>query len=363
MTPGLRITDAYAITAAGTGVAAALGAVATGAAATRRHKSVELPDPKGELQPVYYAPALDHDVLVGREQSLLTTLLDDMAPEAATSTAALPGDEPFWLMTAGDEAPYRARFNAEELSNRLTEAGANPQRVAGDHGGTPVLKQLHEALIQRGQSAAWLMGVDSRIAPRRMRQIAQHQDLQYQGSPGMIPSEAAAAVRLELGSSDDDALAISAAASAAEPATEPRHERVSGLPTAVTQALEASGEDPKSLGYWFSDDIATVDGERQRWQCVQQVWPTRIDERQQRAIAMGFLKRGEVHHNEPPHQHTPAILGHVGAASLPLQLALAARRRRWRQRRRVYRLASEPAPTLITENPLTGYRHAVVMTA
>lgn len=351
---------AHAVTAAGTGLAAALGAVETGLAAISRHEAVELPDAEGNLHAAHCAPVLAYEHEGPREPALLAQLSDAIA----ASTTAISHDEPVFIAHPGSGAAYEHRQRPEELSDAIHAALPGPVEFwESDGDGTRILEVLRSALVERGLTSAWLVGVESRIHGDRVWAINEHQPVQSGSAPGLIPAEAAAAVRLELGTSDDNAPAIAGWGSGERSSPDAERDRGAALSTAITNAVQQAGENANTFGVHLSDDVGDHAADREWWQCVQTVWPTRVDEDQRRAMELGMLDRVSVAHNEPQRQRPAATLGHVGAAGLPLQLGLAARRRLWRQRWQPHRLSAGPAPTLITEHPLTGGRHAVVVTA
>jgi hypothetical protein len=358
MSQGLHISHAHAVTAAGSGIAAALGAVHTGLNSTTRHPALTLPDSQGAQQPVSYAPALSNGFEGAREPALLQALCDSLAEDGTSNEA---GTEPAWLMVPGDHAPYDHEQDADALAGLLDQAsGLSVHAVAADSGGTPVLAQLREHLSDHGGTSAWLVGVASGVTSERIDDLTRHWPVQRRRMPGLIPGEAAAAVRVERTADAPQGPSIQGLASADEPASEPTRETMNGLSSAISNALAEAGLAANRVATHLSDDLGDHNADREWWQCVQRLWPTRLPEDQRRAMELGLLKETNIESPEPKRRRPPGVLGHVGAASLPLQLGLAARQWAWQQRWQAFRLDPGPAPMLVTEHP-GARRHAVVI--
>lgn len=356
--PALRITDVRAVTAAGHGVAPALAAVANGVAATQRHDSVAVAASDGVQRRVYYAPT----PVAAPDDERCLTLLDALVGDA--EEPSLEAADSAWLITPERPLPAGMDSAPDDLVARAGASfGAAVEPASTSAGAMPVLSRLRQAMAAGQFASAWLVAVQSLTDSDTLRALGDERALQAQGTEGLVPGEAAVAIRLAPGEGDGNEPVIRGLASREESARDPQTERLSALAGTIQTACQEAGQDLNAIEACYSDDVGDTDAELEWLQTTNTLWPSQLPEDQRRAVELGLIKSPPIRSPAPLRRHTPSALGHTSVAGALANLALAHRDWHWQQRWHALDAAEAPGARLVTEHPLADHRHAAVLAA
>ncbi len=350
------LIGAHCVSAAGTGIAAALGAVQTGTSAAVCHAVFGAPGRDGAVEPIYCAPVLEPST-GQRHAALLEQLLATMPP------GAQPGAEVAWLALPGADDLYGQNAGTEPLVMAVSATLGVPCRAVPAATGTTVaLTALLATMEAEDLQSAWLIGADSLLDMATIYALQERQPLQRQSLEGLVPGEAAAAVLLSRRPPPHGCPALVGYGSSDEPAAAAGGAAVTGLSAAIEAALRGAGRAPEDVHAVYSDDAGDAPARTEWVQSVARLWPNRLPEDQYRAMELGLIEPVPPPDSHPPITRVSPVLGAVGAASLPLQLALVAGWRHWQERWRARGLADPADTLLVCEHPQAPHRHAIVIT-
>jgi hypothetical protein len=187
-------------------------------------------------------------------------------------------------------------------------------------------------------------GADSLISMEACQKLHQADRLYVAGKrAGIAPGEGAAFVVLQTNDSaktnTTPALAyLRGLGVAPEPnARDSDLEATEGLTSAINQAIAQAGIAATDIqGIVHNLGAETVQS-LEWYQTTQQIWPRRISEQQRMAVQLGEIERADLPDDPIPQTILPYMtMGYLGAAALPMQLAMAlawieydARQARW----------------------------------
>ncbi len=332
VTTAVELAGAWCVTAAGSGPAAALGAVADQVSALRPHPTLACPDDtSGKAIAVMYAPWEGlHEALPLQQRiiELVETLCSDMT---ADSGAVPPGQGKVILMLPPVGSARSRQLDpvaiARALSDSLPAAKATGVQVAAVEQGamTVLLREMDN--VSTGK-VDWVMlgAVDSLIDPVTMLDMLQQQRLQLKGKGGIAPGEAAAFVLLRRAAAGDRGgkVLLKAAAIKEEPHDGRADEAaMRGLGDAIRAACTQAGFRIDQCEHVFADLRSDTEGELEWWQTTKALWTVTIPERYRKAVALGVVSAPEPVNNIPPLTRISDAFGDTGVAALVVQLALA----------------------------------------
>lgn len=307
----LAVRAACAEHAAGAGTATALAALELGATAAQTHPTLAVPAPTGGSAPVLYAPsALD----AGDERiaMLLQRLLAGM-PAAADAEAA------YLLLPDAPAAPGQAG-EAEALAGQVAAALGIPCQAVTDGAGLPELP-APEASAPAGRSSGpfWLIGADSLVGLDALLALDEARGLRRSGGDGLLAGEAAAAVLL----APDATRAAEVRIEGWSGQVQQRGGDAPALADVLGGALAMAGRAPIAVDRILlqapTDAAAAVE-----WaEAAARLWPTRLRAEERHAIELGLMPVPKDAALEPPCLPLTPVLGHVGAAWLPLAVGIA----------------------------------------
>jgi hypothetical protein len=304
---------------------------------------------------VYYAPALAPALDEGRAHHLLDTLIDETGdtPERADGVWCLVPKAP--LPDGMDTEPATL---VEHAAERL---GGPAEQAPTTTGALPVLAQLRRALAAGGIDSIWLIAVQSLIDGDTIRALADDRPLKSQGSEGLVPSEAAVALRLTAGVATAGEPVIRGLASREAAGSAANRTSRHPLADSIRAACAEAGREVTPVADCFSDNSGDTDAQLEWWRTTQQLWPAELPEDQRRAVELGLMAKPPLASPAPRLIHPPGAIGHSSVAGALAQLALAHRHWDWQQRCAARDLAPPPGANLITEHPLAAHRHAAVL--
>lgn len=216
------------------------------------------------------------------------------------------------------------RLPAENI--RLTDAGHG---LAG-----PLLAEARRALQESRWDAAIVGAVDTLVGKESCLELsAQERLMTYGDASGIIPGEGGAFVLLEKertarGRGAPVHAVLAAVAHLPEPhaGAADRHP-ATGLPAAISNALAQAGLDAADIGGMVLSAGQEAVDSLELYQTTQQIWPWKISERQRLALQLEEIEPGAAILPDDPlptNLRTYRAFGELGAATLPLQLVLAA---------------------------------------
>lgn len=369
-TPPLTIRATQVISFAGTRTEPLYTALATGmSGASLQASSVyAVGDDYAEASPALAAPAALQGV--SREQCLIELSARVLMPLLSQTAEAESSPLVSLLLPMDPEHDIRARgINFEALRQTLCDClpGLPPDHlklIPRQQGATAELIHLQQRLAAGEANQAILCGADSLVNGLTYRTLANNGTLATENHlDGIVPGEGAAALLLQLQPSEPDTEQpglgrISGLASLDEPhAGQASEQPMRGAAQALHQAIADNPSllesvDTVILGHAHgtSDDL--------EWhQITRQLWPQRLDEQQRVAMMLGEIDAPQLE-EQPPRRRLSlgATTGEIGAATLPMQLALACKQ--FRHQTHMARFGFPgPRPLLVLENgdyPLRG---------
>jgi hypothetical protein len=240
----------------------------------------------------------------------------------------------------------------------------NLKLIPRQQGATAELIRLQQRLAAGEANQAILCGADSLVNGLTYRTLANHGILATENHlDGIVPGEGAAAVLLQLQSPEPDrrqpSLArINGLASLEEPHVGQASEHpMRGAAQALSQATADNPSLLQTADTVILGHARGAEDDLEWHQLTRQLWPQKLDERQRVAMMLG-----EVDAPVPQEQASRRRLrlavttGEIGAAALPMQLALACEQ--FRHQAHMARFGFPgPRPLLVLENgdyPLRG---------
>lgn len=357
MTAGtVRITDARCITAAGEGVAPAMGAVGTGRPLAIEHPAFSLSGAQGEQQAPLIVRALPDEV-EQRPLMLLEQLLASVADDEIRDADAV------WLLCPGSQAPGGPRMDRDVLRGLIDATFPFASQVQTAESGTAAaLIEIIAAMQTQDLLAVWVIAADSLLEGDTLFDLDVRVPVQRKSVDGLTPSEAAVAVRLSRGNAADErplgeAPRIAGWSTLTEPISEAQ-----ALIQVIGQALQQADCPAQTVDRIYTDDGADADTARAWGQCSGQFWPRRPTADQHHAMELGLMEPFSPAPSTPPIMRSTHTVGIAGIAACLLQLVLARTERGWQRRWADFDL-HEPADTiLVCERLPAAYCSALVLT-
>ncbi len=312
---------------------ALLGAVGTNLSGARPDPAVSVPDPAGQGdRPVLSAPiaalaGIDHPG--GRMQLLaeaalgqaLGSLPETVNRERLLVATVLPAEN-----CARGAVVKGASLEAGLRAIDPDLARADFRFIASPEGAAGALADIARELVEQRWDAALFGGVDSLVDAVTCTELAlAGRVMTAGGSAGLVPGEGAAYLLLQAEKADQagsgrQVLArITGLGDAAEPhPTEADRKPMTGLISAIRQALTGAALTAERLGGVVLPFGAETAGELEWYQVTRKLWPRRASGGEE-----GTEDLIESDQGTPEELRLHIALGEVGAAALPLALALA----------------------------------------
>ena len=298
-----------------------LGAVGTSLSAATPHPVLTIVDSAGEETPAIFAPVPGLDPLAGREERI-----------AALAAAALGSALEQWASDSERQKvlvltllPTMAEDEVRELEMLLREelpdlGPATLRFVQGSEGALAELKNVCRDLAAGTWKTVIFGGADSLVNADSCRELLQQDRLAAATSAeGIFPGEAAAYLVLQADQPETRAIKSHATITAIEQAPEPHagqagDKQMTGLAQAV-EGVAKQGEirldDVKELILTLSAESAS---ELEWHQTLMRLWPP------------GFPANKDNSPQDPQPLRLHPTLGELGAATLPVALALGCAR-------------------------------------
>lgn len=351
---GMAVLADHCVTAAGHGTALALLAVQAGIGATARHPALTTRSPAGENEPVQYAPALD-DPVVPRRIALLDALLASLP----SGGEGVDGSVPVCLLLSSND-PEDGGADHGRLREAAGALGHVHGLVDASPGGAALFDRVRDLMHGDGLDRLWLVAVDSLLATETLARLARTTTLQGESVDGLIPGEAAVAVLLaNTDQAPPEAPRIAAWRDA--PAAEGEGDAAPAVQAAIRECLAPRGHGPETVEWVNSDDVGDTAAALEWDGCARGLWPDAPEPRRREALELGLIDSAPPASQRPELLRHAPVLGAVGCASLPLQIALAARQRLWRRRWARYVAETTSGPALVLARTGGGHRHVLVM--
>ena len=268
-----------------------------------------------------------HEPLLNRLSRFLSETLDDLSPYI------LPKDRILIAVITPPKLSARMQAYAQfKLADYLKQNlalrfDADLEVMPVSEGASRYLATLSKRLYAKQYTGIILCGVDSLINIQTMNELHQDQRLLTTNAPdGFILGEAVAALLLRLPEIDQVRI---------------------GRIRNIQHSIESHGENeyPLALRALFNDMMQEADVVADKldvviypmgsiregqleWHLINStLWPMRASEQQRVAMMLGEIEVAKAERpKEPEMLYTSASLGHVGAASLPVNLAMACAR-------------------------------------
>jgi hypothetical protein len=279
------------------------------------------------------------------------------------------------LLPMHSERYIRAKhIDFEELKETLCKLmpELDPVRVTltpHQLGATAELLRMQQALIEKGDTQMILCGADSLINSLTYLDMAERGILATKAHmDGVVPGEGAAAILLELGKTAHDETSSQPLAKITGMASVPEvhvgQAAQHPLKAAATAMRQASVSSPSLLEESEKIFVGQAQGlaDDLEWnQIVRQLWPQTLPEQERLAMMMGEVDAPQPTERDRPHRIMLSLAtGEVGAASLPMQLAIACEQFHFEAN--MARFGYPPSkPLMILENGDYPIRGAIVL--
>ncbi|OOG27883.1 hypothetical protein B1C78_02630 [Thioalkalivibrio denitrificans] len=239
------------------------------------------------------------------------------------------------VLVPGPDSERGSILHTDRWAHRLRTRDAGREsldvRIAPLRGcATRALLRTLEAWDEEGWDAVIFGAVDSLVDELTCRALARAGRAQTVRSDGVVPGEAACCLVLERKLEDDgsvmawlDALAVSD-----EPhAGAPHRHRLEGLGRAMREALGHAKRPLEDLGALVLTLGSDASALLEWYQTESRLWPTELPEAERVAVALGEADAVPAPEPAVPERlNLNLSLGDIGAASLPVALALACAR-------------------------------------
>ncbi|WP_305047219.1 hypothetical protein [Geoalkalibacter sp.] len=296
---------------------ALLGAVATSLSCAIPHPVLAVADLEGEEAAALFAPVPGLEPFMSREERIAALAVEALGNALDEGSEALAEQKILvftWLPAMDDEDVQTLELLLREDLPALENATF--RFVQGQQGVVAALKTLCAELAVGTWETVIFGGADSLVGVDHCRDLLQQGRLMApHGAEGVFPGEAAAYLVLRADRSGADATTARAAITAAAQAPEPHagqggEKKMTGLAQALEEAADQGGirlDDVEELILTLSTETAS----QLEWhQTLMRLWPP----------------RGEVDSRDPQLLRPHPVLGELGAATLPVALALGCAR-------------------------------------
>ncbi len=336
--PALTIVDAQVVSFAGTTLEALHAAVLAGmSGATLQTSSVyAVGDEYAEASPVLAATMTLQGTT--RREILLELIYYALSPLMARTQQGVDDMPLVSILLPMQEVPYvRAQaidFEAmkRDLCAAIPELDPDKLKLVPHHtGAIAELIRLQQQLVEGKAKQAILCGADSLINGLTYQMMAEAETLATKNkTDGIVPGEGAAALLFQQpGFEQAPNKPLLANLHAMANVEEPNVGKASQLP--VTGAAEALRLSSRAAPAWLNETPLILTGGAQgvsddlEWHQLERLlWSDTLDEQQRIAMTLGEVDAPVPKARPRPQQlNLASVMGEVGAAALPLQLAVA----------------------------------------
>jgi len=269
-----------------------------------------------------------HEPLLNRLSRFLSETLDDLSPHIQSENRILIAVITPPKLSARMQA--YAQFNlADYLKENLSlRFEADLEVMPVSEGASRYLAALSKRLYAKQYSGIILCGVDSLINIQTLNELHQEQLLLTTNAPdGFILGEAVAGVLLRLPEKDQTRIGRIRNIQYGIETTSDEKEYPTALHTSFNNMLQEAEVLADKLNVVIYPMGSIRQGQYEWYNISSQLWPMRASEQQRVAMMLGEIDVAKAERpKEPDMLYTSASLGHVGAATLPVNLAMACAR-------------------------------------
>ena len=360
----LHIVGAGLCTHAGTDNPAQIGAFLAGFSGARPEPSIKISSGgEADDQLLKIAP-IDDPGLPDDYSQRLAAMLESAVDSALRDVADgyLHDHLAVYIVGPSADRVSGAEVDRAHLESAISNAdprlvGARIEWFGAENASQGALGKAIEDVSDGSCSTAIVAGVDSLLHLATFKRLA----VEGRFADGVIPGEAAAGIVLSCNGAEHSLARIDGISTRVEPNAGRADEMTTNaLAEALRAAMaQASLDDQALRSLWLtSGDLSST---LEWYQTKRRLWFPKVPKHLHHALELGVIEPPDLDDPAPRVHRLPSVFGELGAAALPVAIALVAAEYRMQRQMKRYGFQA-PAPTAVCELGEHGTRTAVCIT-